>query len=81
MDAPMALNSIVFRLDSLIESYNNFETNLYIARRFHMDEVIVNYYDFVQKRPILNAKVYNFQQDIRDYISSSNQTIVVKYRA
>lgn len=76
----MALNSMIFRLDSLIEFYHNFETTLYIAKRFHMKELRVNHFDFHQQVEVRNARVFSFEQDIRDYVSASPQAIVVKYR-
>jgi len=78
--APVALNSMIFRLDSLIEFYHNFDTTLYIAKRFHMKEVQIDHYDFQRQALIRNARVYSFEQDIRDYVSASPQAIVVKYR-
>jgi hypothetical protein len=44
-----------------------------------MEERSVNHYDFQKQKPILWAKVFSFEQDIRDYISASTQAIVVKY--
>ncbi len=70
---------MVFRLSSLEQLQHNFEVNMYIAKRFHMQSVKVNYYDFEHKKHLQNASVFNFEQDIRDYISSSTETILVKY--
>jgi hypothetical protein len=77
--APTALNSLVFRLDSLVEAYNDFATNLYIAKRFHMKEQTIDYFDFQRGKSVLGARVFSFEQDIRDYISASTQAIVVQY--
>jgi hypothetical protein len=46
VEAPLALNSMIFRLNSLLEFYHNFETTLYIAKRFHMKELRMNHFDF-----------------------------------
>lgn len=80
IDAPLALNSMLFSFRSLVDFYNDYETNLYIAKRFHMYEVKQSYYDFKSRKPVVNHKVYAFEQDIRDYISASTEAIVVKYR-
>lgn len=79
IDSPVALNSMVFRLSSLEQLHRNFEVNMYIAKRFHMQSIKVDYYDYENKKVLHNAPVFNFEQDIRDYISSSTETIVVKY--
>lgn len=78
--APVALNSVMFRLRSLIEFYHDFETNLYIAKRFHMKEVGVEHFDFERGERASKGRVFSFEQDIRDYTSASTQAIVVKYR-
>ena len=79
-ESPIALNSMMFRLDSLIEFYNNFETTFYIAKRFHMKELRVDHFDFQRQVEIKKARVFSFEQDIRDYVSASPQAIVVKYK-
>ena len=45
-----------------------------------MQERSTNYYDYEKRRPIINARVLSFEQDIRDYISASVQAIIIKYR-
>ena len=46
-----------------------------------MKELRVDHFDFTQKRYIQNARVFSFEQDIRDYISASIQAIVIKYKS
>lgn len=79
IDSPIALNSMIFRLQTLAQLYRTFEVNLYIAKRFHMNSIRVNCYDFEFKKKVNNVQAFNFEQDIRDYISASLETIVVKY--
>jgi hypothetical protein len=79
IDSPVAMNSMVMRLEGLLELYRSFEVSLYMARRFHMYAVNATYYDFEERRPVNNIQVYNFEQDIRDYITASHQAILVKY--
>ena len=60
IDSPLALNSMVFRLSSLEQVQQNFEVNMYIAKRFHMQSIKVNYYDFEKKKLLENAAAFNF---------------------
>ena len=60
IDSPLALNSMVFRLSSLEQVQQNFEVNMYIAKRFHMQSIKANYYDFEKKKLLENAAAFNF---------------------
>ena len=44
-----------------------------------MKAVRANCYDFEFKKKVNNVQAFNFEQDIRDYISASLETIIVKY--
>jgi len=60
IESPVALNSMVFRLSSIAELYKKYEVNMYIAKRFHMESIKADYYDFENKKPMHKAQVFNF---------------------
>lgn len=79
LEAPVAMNSVLFRVEGMEELVRSYAVSLFMAKRFHMKEGTVSYQDWEGRRKVEKGRVFSFEQDIRDYISASPQTILVKY--
>jgi hypothetical protein len=60
LEAPLGLNSMLFRVEGMEELCRSYAVSLFMAKRFHMKEVVANYQDWEGKRKVKNGRVFSF---------------------